>query len=169
MLFFCLFSKPCSGQGCFFNFKFPTTLATNLSHHKKSWKSFVIIWISSTICSTDNGASIVVLSSIQSGYGPLAGKFCNRQEGVYKDEETSLLAAGKLSFLLRLIHSLISFTYTLGVVHKWRHGIKGEKGCQGFCDNSTKALVMKCVSMGDGVSNTNQICVTIYGWPLIVK
>ena len=46
------------------------------------------------IFSTDGGASIVILSSIQSGYGPLAGKFCNRQEGVYKDEETSLLAAG---------------------------------------------------------------------------
>ena len=43
----------------------------------------------------DNGASIVILSSIQSGYGPSEGKICNKAEGYYTDEETSITAPGK--------------------------------------------------------------------------
>ena len=44
---------------------------------------------------SDNGASIVILSSIQSGYGSSEGKICNRAEGYYTDEETSMTAPGK--------------------------------------------------------------------------
>ncbi len=50
-----------------------------------------------------------------------------------------------------------------GVVHIWRHGLKGY---QGFCDNSTKALVLKCVTMGDrGVKNDQKLRDAIYGRP----
>ena len=46
---------------------------------------------------SDNGASIVVLSSIQSGHNWYtgAGKQCDPFEGVYRDEETSIFAPGK--------------------------------------------------------------------------
>ncbi len=43
-----------------------------------------------------------------------------------------------------------------GVVHKWRHGLKG-RGYQGFCDDSTKALVIKSATMGEGVSKNYQL------------
>ena len=45
----------------------------------------------------DGGQSIVVLSSIQSGYSEESGAYCNLNEGYYLDEETSLLAAGKFT------------------------------------------------------------------------
>ncbi len=54
----------------------------------------------------------------------------------------------------------------LGVVHKWRHALGG-RGCQGFCDNITNALVMKSVTMGGGgVKNNSNLHDVIYGWPL---
>jgi hypothetical protein len=57
-----------------------------------------------------------------------------------------------------------SFSYK--VVHKWRHGFSG-RGCQGFCDNSTKALVMKKRdNWGGGVNNTSNMRDVIYGWTL---
>ena len=34
------------------------------------------------------------------------------------------------------------------VVNKWSHGLR--KGFQGFCDDSTKALVSKSVTLGEG-------------------
>ena len=37
---------------------------------------------------------------------------------------------------------------SLGVIHKWHHGITGWG--QGFCDNSTKTLLLKSVTMGGG-------------------
>jgi hypothetical protein len=46
----------------------------------------------------------------------------------------------------------------------------GGRGCQGFCDNSTKALFMKCVTMGEGsVRNNPNLRDVIYGWPLIAN
>ena len=43
--------------------------------------------------------------------------------------------------------------YAFGVVHKWRHGLKGGGG-QIFCNGSTKAFVLKRVTMGGkGVKN----------------
>ena len=44
----------------------------------------------------ENGASIAVLSSIQTGYGNSArtGKYCRPSE-FYKDEETNILSGGK--------------------------------------------------------------------------
>ncbi len=35
--------------------------------------------------------------------------------------------------------------------------VVGRRGCQGFCDNSTKAILMKSVTMGEGVSKIIQI------------
>ena len=53
----------------------------------------------------ENGASIAVLSSIQTGYGNSArtGKYCRGQE-FYKDEETNVLSGGicKLRWILIL-------------------------------------------------------------------
>ena len=45
----------------------------------------------------ENGASIAVLSSIQTGYGNSArtGKYCRPSE-FYKDEETNILSGGIL-------------------------------------------------------------------------
>ena len=45
---------------------------------------------------TENGASIAVLSSIQSGYGnnEKTGKSCRPKE-FYKDEEVNILSGGK--------------------------------------------------------------------------
>jgi hypothetical protein len=38
------------------------------------------------------------------------------------------------------------------------------RGCQGFCDNSTRALVMKSVMMGEvGVKNNPNLRDVIYG------
>ena len=49
----------------------------------------------------------------------------------------------------------------LGVVHKWRHGLRGY---QGFCDNSTKALVLNGAMMGGGgVKNYSKSRDVIYG------
>jgi hypothetical protein len=42
-----------------------------------------------------------------------------------------------------------------------RHGFKG-RGCQGLCDGSNMALVMKSVTVREGVSIIFQICVTSY-------
>ena len=50
----------------------------------------------------DNGQSIVVLSSIQSGYSEKSGAYCNLDEGYYLDEEISLLAPSRY-----LINSLV--------------------------------------------------------------
>ena len=47
----------------------------------------------------NNGSSIVVLASIQSGYSEEAGAKCNLNEGYYTDEETSLLATGVLDWI----------------------------------------------------------------------
>ena len=54
---------------------------------------------------TDNGASIVILSSIQSGFSKDQGKGKTCEDGSYTDEETNLLAPGSLIniFKLRLI------------------------------------------------------------------
>ncbi len=49
----------------------------------------------------------------------------------------------------------------LGVVHEWRHGL-GKRGYQGFCDDSTKALELKSVTMEEGVSKNIKYCVTSY-------
>ncbi len=52
-----------------------------------------------------------------------------------------------------LISYNMRFAYTTlvtsGVVQKWRHDFRG-RGCEWFCDDSTKALVMKSVTMGRG-------------------
>ncbi len=57
----------------------------------------------------------------------------------------------------------LSFWDILGVVHKWRHGIRGK----GFCEDSTKALVIKSVTKGVGVVKNYQIlCDISYGRPL---
>ncbi len=37
----------------------------------------------------------------------------------------------------------------IGPVDKWRHGFRG-RGYQGFCDNSTRALALKSVTIGGG-------------------
>ena len=44
--------------------------------------------------SADNGASIVVLASIQSGYDANNGKMCDISQGYYKDEETAIMGPG---------------------------------------------------------------------------
>jgi hypothetical protein len=51
---------------------------------------------------------------------------------------------------------------TLGVVRKFRHGLKGEGGGQGFYDISPKASVSKSVTMEDGSSKYVQNCVTSF-------
>jgi len=48
----------------------------------------------------DNEASIVILSSIQSGMNEYSGKTCDRFEGIYRDEETNILAPGLALFFL---------------------------------------------------------------------
>ena len=40
--------------------------------------------------------------------------------------------------------------------------VLGGRGYQGFCDNSTKALVLKTVTMGEGVSKSIKNCVTMF-------
>ena len=47
----------------------------------------------------DEGQSIVVLSSIQSGYSEETGARCNDVEGFYTDEETSLQAPGVMDWI----------------------------------------------------------------------
>jgi hypothetical protein len=43
----------------------------------------------------------------------------------------------------------------------------GEKGYQGFCDNSNKALLLKSVTMGGGgVENHRKLRDVIYGRPI---
>ena len=44
----------------------------------------------------------------------------------------------------------------LGVVHKWRHGRWG-RGGQGFRDDSSKAFVIKRVTMGEGGQKLSKI------------
>ena len=57
----------------------------------------------------------------------------------------------------------------LGVVHKRRHGLRGGGG-KGFFDDSTKALVIKPVTMGGGGSKIFQNCVTSFiDDPLLVQ
>ena len=51
---------------------------------------------------------------------------------------------------------------TLGVVHKWRHGLGGGGG-RGFCDDSTKALVIKRVTTR--VKNCLKLCDAIVDDP----
>ena len=51
------------------------------------------------------------------------------------------------------------FSRYLGVVHKWRHGLGGGEGGQGYCDDSTKAL--------GGVKKCLNLCDVINGRPLI--
>jgi hypothetical protein len=54
------------------------------------------------------------------------------------------------------------FWICLGVVHKWRHGLRA-RGGQGFCDNSTKAIVLKSVTIwGGGGSKNVKNCVTSF-------
>ena len=59
--------------------------------HTKIVHQFIKIFLNLT----ENGASIAVLSSIQTGYGNSArtGKYCRAQE-FYKDEETNILSGG---------------------------------------------------------------------------
>jgi hypothetical protein len=55
-------------------------------------------------------------------------------------------------------------SFTLGAVHKWRHAKRGVY--QGFCDNSTKALVLKRVTMmGEGIKNHQKLRYVFYGRP----
>ncbi len=51
-----------------------------------------------------------------------------------------------------------------GFVQKWRHGLRVE-GVSRFCDNSTKAIVLKSVTKG-GEGNNTKLRDVIYGWPL---
>ena len=62
-----------------------------------TWREKKIHLLQCEFIFSDNGASIVVLSSIQSGHNgyPGAGKLCDQAEGVYRDEETNILAPGK--------------------------------------------------------------------------
>jgi hypothetical protein len=57
----------------------------------------------------DSGNSIVILSSIQSGYSQETGKFCDLDAGFYHDEETSLLATGVNDWLKQEIGQLAHF------------------------------------------------------------
>ncbi len=73
----------------------------------------------------------------------------------------------KIGFCTHFLHFLVfsifcihwtlflDFVIRLGVVHKWCHGPRGERG-QGFYDNSTKAFVIKSVTMGGGGSKNVQ-------------
>ena len=57
---------------------------------------------------------------------------------------------------------------TYGVVHKWWHGLRGRG--QGFCDDSTKDLVVKSVKIeGAGVWICPKFLDVIYGRPLSCK
>ncbi len=57
--------------------------------------------------------------------------------------------------------------FYLWAVHKWRHSLRGE-GYLGFCDNSTKALLLKRVTIGKGgVKSYQKLCDVIHGQPLI--
>jgi hypothetical protein len=56
--------------------------------------------------------------------------------------------------------------FHLGAVHKWRLGLRG-RVYHGFCDNSTKALVLKRVTRG--VSKIVNNCVTSYTNDPLVK
>jgi hypothetical protein len=77
---------------------------------------------------------------------------------IFKKYSQLLLTAHKL------LVKLISLCY-FGVVHKWRHGRRG-KG-QGFCDNSTKASLIKSVTKGGGgVKKCPKLRNVIYGRPL---
>ncbi len=59
------------------------------------------------------------------------------------------------------------FTHRPGAVHKWRHGLRG-RGFQGFCDNSTKVLLIESMTMGrGGVKNYQKLRDVIYGRPLV--
>ncbi len=58
----------------------------------------------------------------------------------------------------RCVSALINL---LGVVHKWRHLFRGEE-VKDFCDNSTKASVIKSVMIGEGGSKHVQSCVTSF-------
>ncbi len=65
------------------------------------------------------------------------------------------LGVGRRSFRSPYIVTISLAFKSLGVVHNIRHGFRGE-GCQGFCDNSTKALVMKNLTMGEWVSKKSK-------------
>lgn len=54
----------------------------------------------------NGGQSIVVLSSIQSGYSSDTGARCNEIEGYYTDEEINLQATGILEWIKREINQL---------------------------------------------------------------
>ncbi len=91
-------------------------------------------------------------------------------------------------FLFQIIKGLVSFssaqssnlirygpvclTFNYGVVNIWRHCLRGRG--HGFCDSSTKASVIKSVTMGGGGSKNVQNCVTSfmddpYGKKIICK
>lgn len=57
----------------------------------------------------DNGQSIVVLSSIQSGYSEETGAKCDEVDGFYTDEEINIQAAGILEWIKAEIQLLPSF------------------------------------------------------------
>ncbi len=67
----------------------------------------------------------------------------------------------KAAFPRTLFPSLFIATLSLGVVHKWRHGLRGE-GVSRFCDDSVKALVIKSVTMGGGGVKIIKYCVTSF-------
>ena len=60
----------------------------------------------------------------------------------------------------------------LGIVRKWRHRLRG-RGYKGFCDDSTEALELKSVMMGEEVSkivkNYQKLRDVIYGRPFSDK
>ena len=57
----------------------------------------------------DGGQSIVVLSSILSGYSDETGARCNLADGFYTDEEISLLAPGIMDWISEEINQLSGF------------------------------------------------------------
>ncbi len=55
----------------------------------------------------------------------------------------------------------------LGIIYKWRHGLRGS-GYQGFCDDSNKFLLLKSVTLGGkGIKKDPKLRDAFHGWPLI--
>ncbi len=61
----------------------------------------------------------------------------NLQKNVFIIWQTSIL------FIM-----IVSEIFNLGVVHKWRNCLMGWR-CEVYCNNRTKALVFKCVTLGE--------------------
>ncbi len=107
------------------------------------------------ITTSERCASMAESKSFESKFGmSLTRKNCEFIKYDYLFENCSLASLQGIrqkGLIWEDYSTSSSFGFDLGFAHKWRHGLR-EEGHQGFCDDSTKPLLIKSMTMGEGVS-----------------